>query len=415
VQFIEPIRGTHDLLEKDYEIHKKIIETLGVDATRYGFKGIQTPLIENIEVFKRSVGESSDIISKEMFSFLDRNEKEICLRPEGTAGVMRAVLSHKLTQNIPLKYFYSGPMFRYERPQKGRQRQFTQIGIEYIGESSFLADVECLSLAYYFLTHSLKIKDFTLELNTLGDLESRMAHKIAFKEYLERYRNHLSEDSQRRLESNPLRILDSKDSKDQEIVQGAPYLKDFLSSPSQAFFENVCQSLESLNIPYRLNPRLVRGLDYYSHTTFEFKSVELGAQDTILAGGRYDGLSEMLGGPHLPSVGWAAGVERLALLYQSTSSQGSLPKTFILPLGERELRDAFKIAEGLRSASVPTEIIYKPSLKAGLKQANKHNGQVAIILGEEERQIQQVTVKNLITGEQKRVSYLELTRYILDL
>ncbi len=412
MQPIQPIRGTHDLFGEEAKKHANIVMEFEMITTICGFSKIETPIIEDGAVFKRAVGESSDIVSKEMFSFMDRNnEREICLRPEGTAGVMRAVLSNNLTQNIPLKYFYHGPMFRYERPQKGRQRQFTHVGIEYIGEPSFLADVECISLAHRLLTDRLKIKDVVLELNTLGNLNDRQLYREKLKAYLEKYQNDLSEDSQRRLLTNPLRILDSKDPKDQEIVKGAPNLKDFLCAESKAFFENVCQGLDNIKIPYTLNPRLVRGLDYYSHTTFEFKSKDLGAQDTILAGGRYDGLSEMLGGPHLPSVGWAAGLERLALLY-SAPPLFKNHKVFILPMGDKELLESFKIVNSIRRLSRHIEIISKPTLKAALKQASKENGNLVVIIGEDEMKNQEVTIKDLETGEQNKVSYLELNRYL---
>lgn len=414
---IQPIRGTHDLLGESALKRGHIIAEFGIIAAAYGFTPIETPIIEDSNVFKRTVGDSSDIVSKEMFSFMDRNnEREICLRPEGTAGVMRAVLSNNLVQNIPLKYFYQGPMFRYERPQKGRQRQFTQLGIEYIGESSFLADVACISLAYQLLIDRLKIKDVVLELNTLGDLSDRHLHREKLKEYLEKYKSDLSEDSQRRLATNPLRILDSKNLKDQEITQDAPNLGDFLSNESRIFFERVCQGLDKIKVPYILNPRLVRGLDYYSHTTFEFKSNSLGAQDTILAGGRYNGLSEMLGGPHLPSVGWAAGLERLSFLYTPSSFLLKKHKIFILPMGESELLESFKVMSDIKQQCQNTaqhmEIIFKPTLKAALKQANKEEANLVMIIGADEIKNQEVTVKDLETGIQNRVAYSDLNQYI---
>src|SRR5256885_9513629 len=273
-----------------------------------------TPIFEFPEVFPRPIGEHPDIVAKEMYTFIDRGGEEVTLRPENTAGVVRAVISNGLGQSVPLKFFYSGPMFRYERPQKGRFRQFHQIGVELIGVAQPQADIEVIALGQRIL-RMLGIADrVVLELNTLGDPESRAAYRDALVGYFSARISELSEDSRRRLERNPLRILDSKDPGDQRLAAEAPDFAEYLNDTSREFSARVRDELDMLGIAYRLNPRLVRGLDYYTHTAFEFVTTDLGAQGTVIGGGRYDGLVELMGGPAMPGVGWAAGIERLAML-----------------------------------------------------------------------------------------------------
>ena len=295
-----------------------MIETGRAVAARYGYAEVATPIFEFTEVFARTLGETSDVVTKEMYSFTDRGGEALTLRPEYTAGVARAFISGALGQNLPVKLFCSGPMFRYERPQKGRLRQFHQIDVEVIGAPEPLADVEVIALGAQILRALGLAEHVRLELNTLGDPESRQAYRDRLVGYLSAYRDRLSPDSQARLERNPLRILDSKDEGDREILKGAPTLDASLNEASKAFFAGVRAGLDALGIAYAINPMLVRGLDYYTHTAFEFTTDRLGAQGAVLAGGRYDGLVAAMGGPDTPGIGWAAGVERLAMLLDET-------------------------------------------------------------------------------------------------
>ena len=314
MQKLQPVRGTHDILPDAMARHRRVAATARDLAALYGYEQIETPIFEFTEVFKRTLGDTSDIVTKEMYTFTDRSGDTITLRPEGTAGVARMVISEGLTQSLPLKYFYTGPMFRHERPQKGRLRQFHQVGVELLGVAGPQGDIEVLALGHHFL-QALGVGDkTTLEINTLGDVESRAAYRAVLVSYLENYRDKLSEDSRQRLERNPLRVLDSKDEGDKRIVAGAPLFSDYLTEAARAFFADVREGLGRLGIDYRINPRLVRGLDYYCHTAFEFTTEALGAQGTVLAGGRYDGLIGTMGGSATPGVGWAAGIERLSML-----------------------------------------------------------------------------------------------------
>ena len=311
---LQPVRGTRDLIDDDARAHLHVVDTARATAARFGYGPIVTPSFEFTDVFQRTLGETSDIVTKEMYTFEDKGGDSLTLRPEGTAGIVRAVLSGGLQNELPLKWYYAGPMFRHERPQKGRLRQFHQIGVELIGVSEPIADVEVIALAAATLDALGVLSATTLELNTLGDNESRAAYRGALVAYLEGFRDRLSEDSQQRLDRNPLRILDSKNTNDKAIVADAPSFADHLTPAAQAFFDAVRSGLEDLGIAYQINPRLVRGLDYYCHTAFEFTTDQLGAQGTVLAGGRYDGLMEMMGGQPTPGVGWAAGIERLSML-----------------------------------------------------------------------------------------------------
>ncbi|HML11384.1 MAG TPA: histidine--tRNA ligase, partial [Stellaceae bacterium] len=343
---LQPVRGTQDLLPDVARRHRQVSETARAAATLYGFDEIVTPIFEFTEVFARPIGEHTDIVSKEMYSLEDRGGEKLSLRPENTAGVVRAVLSNGLSQSTPLKFFYSGPMFRYERPQKGRFRQFHQIGVELLGVAQAQADIEVIALGHRILKE-LGIGDrVVLELNTLGDPESRAAYREALVGYFSARRSDLSEDSQRRLQANPLRILDSKDPGDIRINADAPAFDRYLSDTSRDFFAEVRDGLDRLGIGYRLNPRLVRGLDYYTHSVFEFVTTDLGAQGTVLAGGRYDGLVKLMGGPEMPGVGWAAGIERLALLIDEPAKPAR--PIAIVPIGDEAVGTATDIAERLR-------------------------------------------------------------------
>ena len=403
---LQPVRGTHDLLPADCLRHRRVVETFRTIAERYGFAEIATPIFEFTEVFKRTLGETSDVVTKEMYTFTDRGGDEITLRPEYTAGVARAFISGGLSQSLPLKFYCHGPMFRYERPQKGRLRQFHQLDVEILGVAEPLADVEIIALGAQVLD-ALGVLDRTqLELNSLGDAESRAAYRDTLVAYFGAHRDALSEDSPARLERNPLRILDSKDEGDRPIIEKAPLMVDYLNAPSADVFAAVRDGLDRLGIAYRLNPKLVRGLDYYTHAAFEFTTRELGAQGAVLAGGRYDGLIAAMGGPPTPATGWAAGIERLAMLLDDVPS----PKraVAVIPVGDADEGPALELAQELRHAGFTIDFDYRGNVSRRLKRANRHNARAAIILGEDERDRGAATVRDLDSGEQVEVPLAEL-------
>ncbi|HZB92982.1 MAG TPA: histidine--tRNA ligase [Stellaceae bacterium] len=398
---LQPVRGTQDLLPEEQRRHRAVTDTARAIAERYGYHEIATPIFEFTEVFARPIGETSDIVAKEMYTFLDRGGEEVTLRPEYTAGIVRAVISNGLTQSLPLKFFASGPMFRYERPQKGRFRQFHQIDIELIGTAQPQGDVEVIALGADILDALGVLKRTVLELNTLGDPASRSAYRAALVDYYAGHRGSLSEDSLNRLERNPLRILDSKDPGDKAINAGAPHFADYLTPEARGFFAEVRAGLDLLGIEYRLNTRLVRGLDYYCHTAFEFVTTDLGAQGTVLGGGRYDGLMGVMGGPETPGVGWAAGIERLALLIDSPAPP---PRPVaVIPVGERGEAAALVLARDLRRAGFTVELGHSGNLAKRMRRANKIGARAAVILGEDELARDAATLRDLDTGEQIEV------------
>jgi histidyl-tRNA synthetase len=378
-----------------------VIEAARRIAERYGYQEIATPIFEFTEVFARPIGETTDIVSKEMYTFQDRGGEEITLRPEYTAGIVRAILSNGLTQSLPLKLFASGPMFRYERPQKGRFRQFHQIDVELIGVAQPLGDVEIIALGAEILEALGVLKRTILELNTLGDTASRTAYRQALVAYYAQHRAKLSEDSLRRLDKNPLRILDSKDEADKRINAEAPPFEDYLTPEARDFFAKVRAGLDALGIAYQINPRVVRGLDYYGHTAFEFVTTDLGAQGTVLGGGRYDGLMGVMGGPETPGVGWAAGIERLALLIEEPAPP-SRPIA-IVPLGEAGEAMALKLAQSLRRAGFSIDLGYSGNIKRRLQRADKIKARAAVILGDNELARQVAALRDLDTGEQTEI------------
>lgn len=396
---LQPVRGTHDLLPEEARRHRLVEETAFDIAKRYGFGEIITPIFEFTEVFSRNLGETTDMVSKEMYSFTDRSGESLTLRPEGTAGIARAFISGGLSQHLPLKLFYRGPMFRYERPQKGRQRQFHQLGVELLGVEAPQADVEVIALAAHIL-RALGLKDnVRLELNSLGDSQSRAAYREALVAYLSGYRDKLSKDSLDRMDRNPLRVLDSKDEGDKAVVADAPLMGDYLNEASRQFFDDVQNGLAALGVPVHVNARLVRGIDYYCHTAFEFTTTELGAQGTVLAGGRYDGLIGQMGGPPTPGIGWAAGIERLAMLFQD-GTVAARPLA-VIPMGAG--LSAVDVTQRLRLAGFAVELGYSGNVKKRLARANKLNARAAIILGDDEWARQAVAVRDLDTGEQVEV------------
>ncbi len=398
---LQPVRGTQDLLPEEQRRHRAVVDAARGVAERYGYQEIATPIFEFTEVFARPIGETTDIVTKEMYTFTDRGGEEVTLRPEYTAGIVRAVLSNGLAQNLPLKFFASGPMFRYERPQKGRFRQFHQIDVELIGAAPPSADVEVIALGADILDALGVLKSTVLELNTLGDAASRQAYRAALVAYYARYRAGLSEDSLTRLERNPLRILDSKDEADKRINAGAPSFADYLTPEARAFFDAVRSGLDLLGIGYRVSPRLVRGLDYYCHTAFEFVTTDLGAQGTVLGGGRYDGLMGVMGGPETPGVGWAAGIERLALLIGEPTPP---PRPIaVIPVGEKGEAAASKVAHELRGAGYVVDLGYSGNVARRMKRANKIGARAAVILGEDELARAAATLRDLDSGEQIEV------------
>jgi len=398
---LQPVRGTQDLLPEEQRRHRAVVDAARGVAERYGYQEIATPIFEFTEVFARPIGETTDIVTKEMYTFTDRGGEEVTLRPEYTAGIVRAVLSNGLAQNLPLKFFASGPMFRYERPQKGRFRQFHQIDVELIGAAPPSADVEVIALGADILDALGVLKRTVLELNTLGDAASRQAYRAALVAYYARYRAGLSEDSLTRLERNPLRILDSKDEADKRINAGAPSFADYLTPEARAFFDAVRSGLDLLGIGYRVSPRLVRGLDYYCHTAFEFVTTDLGAQGTVLGGGRYDGLMGVMGGPETPGVGWAAGIERLALLIDEPTPP---PRPIaVIPVGEKGEAAASKVAHELRGAGYVVDLGYSGNVARRMKRANKIGARAAVILGEDELARAAATLRDLDSGEQIEV------------
>ena len=402
---IQPVRGTTDLMPKQKSQMNTVIEKAALVASRYGFQDMETPIFEFTEVFSRPLGESSDVVAKETYSFEDRGRSSLTLRPEGTASVMRALISNGLTQSLPQKFYYAGPMFRYERPQKGRMRQFHQIGCEYIGSFNPLADAEVIGCAAQFLSELGVLDTCILHLNSLGDTESRNNYRAKLVAFLSDYKNELSIDSQRRLNENPLRILDSKVDEDREIIKNAPRLPASLTTQSKQHFEQVTNALDKAGINWKLDTNLVRGLDYYSHTAFEFITGELGSQGTVLGGGRYDGLSAMLGGPDMGAVGFAAGVERLALLIKQNDE--FTYDIAVVIADDNAASDGFALAQSLRLQGLKTDIPMATQLSKKLKRASLIGCKLSFIIGENEIKSDTVQVKIMITGEQKQIGISE--------
>lgn len=404
----QSVRGTYDLYGEAKK-KTKLVTRIGESVVeKYGFEEIETPIFEFTEVFARNLGDTSDIVTKEMYCFEDRGGESLTLRPEGTAGAIRAFVSNGMQQNLPLKLYYQGPMFRYERPQKGRQRQFTQFGVELLGAEVPQADVEVIAMAYEFLEKLGLQGQVVVEVNSLGDEESRNAYRTKLVEYLRGHYDELSDDSKARLERNPLRILDSKEDCDKAVVENAPLYADSLNEKSKEFFKQVLEGLDKLGIKYRVNNRLVRGLDYYSHTVFELVTDKLGAQGTVLAGGRYDGLVAQMGGGDVAGIGWACGVERLAMLLDKPVETER--PIAVVPVCDDVNVDAVEIAQKLRLSGLKVEQGYSGNMKKRMVRANKINARAAVIIGPDELAKGEVVVKNLDNGEQKNVSLNDLAK-----
>ena len=405
---LQPVRGTRDLIGEDQRRHAHVVDTARRVAALYGMDEWATPIFEETRVFARTLGDTSDVVTKEMYTFDDRGGDSITLRPENTAGVCRALVSNGLTQSLPQKVFYAGPMFRYERPQKGRYRQFHQIGAELIGPAEPLADAEVIALGWQVLRALGVDGDTVLELNTLGDAASRSTYREALVAYFSAHRDALSADSRDRLERNPLRILDSKDASDRALVEGAPTIQAVLTPEAAAFYDGLRSHLDRLRVPFRENPRIVRGLDYYNHTAFEFVTDQLGAQGTVMGGGRYDGLVAQMGGPAIPAVGWAAGVERLAMLLDAPPAPPA-PVAVIPVGGAAEEAAALDALQALRDAGIRAEMAYRGNLKRRMERANRIGARAAVIIGEAELVRGVAQLKDLATGAQSEVDLAELT------
>jgi histidyl-tRNA synthetase len=410
---LRTVRGVHDLLPDILHKQNLVINEGLKISEKYCYQQIETPIFEFAEVFTKPLGKTSDIVTKENYIFKDRSEDELMLRPEGTSGVVRAFLNAGLTQDIPKRYSYYGPMFRYERPQKGRLRQFKQFGIECIGINNSMADVEVISLGHAFLEKLNILDKINLKINTLGDSETRLRYRKALVEYLNDYKSELSNESIKRLSENPLRILDSKNDTDKKILINAPNIIDYLNEASKERFEKVCTGLSALKIKYQIDKNLVRGLDYYCHTAFEFITSDLGSQGTVLAGGRYDGLAKMLGGVDTPGVGWAAGVDRLSLMINEEFV--NKPDLVLMAVSEDLEPLLMPIMKKLVDKGLKVEILITGNMSKKFKRANKVDASYAIILGEEELSKNIIKLKNLIIGSERYVSLDEAIKVIKNL
>ena len=406
---INNIRGMYDTFGEKFYKQTNIINIFSKLVDRYNYFPFSTPIMEYSNVFKRSLGDTSDVVMKEMYTFLDKSNDSVTLRPEGTAGIARAVISNGLTQSLPLKLYYSGPMFRYERPQKGRMRQFHQIGIENYNTESFYADSEVIYLANSLLKEFKILDSISLKINTLGDTESRKKYISSIIGYFSKNKSKLSEDSIKRLDKNPLRILDSKSKQDKEVIKNSPIIYDFLTVESKKYYKNLKLLLSELEIDFIEDPLLVRGLDYYCHTIFEFTLNEK-ENYAILAGGKYDALIKNLGGPKISGTGWAAGIERLGSLLKNT--QGTSNILLFIPLEENLLSYCYKARSKIAILDFKYDILTSFNLKKGLKYANKIKAKYAVILGKDERERNSLTIKNLQTGKQDTINESKLESYL---
>jgi len=412
-------KGVFDILPYSTEKWKEshlwhYIETVASEmATLYGYHEIRTPLFEDTKLFHRSAGATSDIVvKKEMYTFQDRGDRSLTLRPEGTAPVLRAFIENNLAEKGVQKFFYLEPMFRYERQQAGRYRQHHQFGVEAIGSNSPYQDVEVIHLLFSFF-QKLGIRGLTLHLNSLGEKETRKIYGDRLKEFLQASYDQLSPESQERFHANPLRILDSKSEQDKFLLQKAPSLTDLLEGKAKEHFDTVCTLLKEAHIPYQINPKLVRGLDYYSHTVFEITAEELGAQNSLGGGGRYDGLIKELGGPDLPSIGFGAGLERIIqtmLAQQVSLPEPPKPLLFIIPLGERAHNKAFSLVCALRAEGIAAEMDFSErKLKSSMRYADSLGAHYVIVLGDAELESATVELKNMLSGGAEKVPLSQLS------
>lgn len=383
MQKLKSVKGTKDLYGSASELNNHLINLARNLASRYNCSEIITPILEHTEIFARTLGDASDIVSKEMYTFSDRSGEQLTLRPEFTAGIMRAVLTSELKQQLPLRFFCHGPIFRYERPQAGRQRQFQQINVEFIGEDTPYSDAECIKLAADIITACQLKGNTTLQINSIGCSVSRASYTAHLKQYFSENLSRLSELSKNRLQKNPLRILDSKEEEDLPIISNAPLISDYYSTETKLYFDQVLRYLDLLQVPYMINPRLVRGLDYYSHTTFEFINDAVGAQSAILAGGRYNDLPKALGGKvSIPSIGFGAGVERLTLATHLTAlASGAV---MVCPISNAERDHCIALSAHLRAMGLRTILSAEGKIAKRIASALRCNTKFMVFVGDEE-------------------------------
>ena len=411
---IKGIKGVKDILPEDTPRWQFIEETARRWAHRYGFVEIRIPIFEVTALFARSIGATTDIVEKEMYTFPDRDGTSLTLRPEGTAGTVRAFVEHnRAADPLPQKYFYIGPMFRHERPQAGRLRQFHQFGVEYFGTQDAKADVDVMALLWRFLS-DLALPDLTLEINSLGSSADRATYLPVLVSFLKSRQDKLCDNCRRRIETNPLRVLDCKVPECRAATEDAPQLTSYLSPEAKGHFDQVLSGLAALGIPSRLNPRLVRGLDYYCLTAFEITSSHLGAQNAVGAGGRYDGLVELLGGPATPAVGFAAGLERIAMMLPEQKLPPAPPSVYVASFGSEGGPAGVRLLDALRRAGVSAQSDYRANtLKAHLRQADRAHCRFAVFLGDDEVRSGSAVVRNMETKAQEAVPLSDLPRYFL--
>ena len=408
---IRPVRGMKDIIGNDYELHQKIINIAKNIAFSYGFENISTPILEYTDVFTSTLGETSDVVHKEMYTFLDKgkNPNSITLRPEFTASIMRAVISNKLYDKLPLRFFSSGPAFRYDRPQAGRLRQFHQLNFEYLANSNPYVDAELIYMLKVILSELQIYDQVIIQINSLGCSETRFQYKKLLLDYLSKYKDQLSYDSQNRLNSNPLRILDSKDEKDQDIIRNAPVISKSYTKESFEYFDRVIKYIELFGIDYLINDKLVRGLDYYCHTVFEFCTKDTVRQSAVVAGGRYDLLAKIMDNRQIPAIGCAAGIERIMMLMSDKFFFNQARPIMVIPLEDEYLnKKLLSLVEKIRSLGKKVMIATSGKLKKAMKEANNINTSHVIILGNEEILKNCYKVKNLDTGDEQYLNFDEI-------
>lgn len=411
MQKINSVKGMKDLFGEELSKHQYLSEIFRKLCKFFNYEEIATPLVEHIQIFNRSLGETSDIVSKEMYNFKDQGDDHLVLRPEGTAAVARAYISNSFQQKLINKYFYIGSMFRRERPQSGRLRQFNQLGVEFFGNRNIMSDLEVIVVADNFLNQIGIRKNLRLELNSLGNKETREKYVKSLTEFFFKKKDHLSMESLKRLEKNPLRILDSKNSEDLEIIKECPKINSFFDKESSDFFDGITKGLNQLGIKFELNPSLVRGLDYYNHTAFEYKTFEEKSQNTILAGGRYDGLISMLGGDDSTGVGWAAGIERIVLNLVSKSKEKLMISIF--SNSPKFDFDVLNIIKSLKPKdNLQINFLTSGNFKKKLSKANKLNSFACIILAENEWKEKQLIWKDLIYDSQEMFYFEKIEEFL---
>ena len=414
-------KGCYDIYGEDAKYYNYINDVFKTVCEYYNYEYIRTPIFEDSELFHRSVGETSDIVSKETYDFKDRGDRNLTLRPEGTAGVVRSYIENKMYGEAtqPKKLYYSGTMYRYERPQAGRFREFSQIGVEVLGSDSPLVDAEVISLAYRLL-EEMGITDLTVKINTLGDKESREAYRNTLVSYLKPHIHELCSDCQKRFETNPLRILDCKVDKDSEILRNAPSIMDSLNEESKKRFDDVLKYLTLLDVDYEVDPNIVRGLDYYNHTVFELVSEmdALGTASTLCAGGRYNNLVSFLGGPDTPGIGFASGVDRLMMVLKELNKEQRIENNidvYVMAVNDEESLTALRLVQDLRWSEIKCDMdTLDKGLKAQFKQADRLNARILIILNSEDLQKGLITVKDNLTKEETKVDEAEILDYIIS-